>query len=92
MVPSILLNHIHRYFKSIFIIAIKSYIFGRLLDNLKQKTDGGRKARASRWNFAAATAGIGGWNNKGDHLKKNEVVGSAGGSMAVMKSGGRERI
>ena len=37
MVPSILLTHIHRRFKSIFIIAIKPYLFGRLLDNSKQK-------------------------------------------------------
>ena len=37
LVPSILLNHIHKHFKSIFIIAIKSYIFEWLLDDSKQK-------------------------------------------------------
>ena len=30
---------IHRHFKSTFIITIKSYIFGRILDDSKQKTN-----------------------------------------------------
>ena len=38
MVPSILLKYIHRCFKSMRIITIKPYLFGRLFDDSKQKT------------------------------------------------------
>ena len=55
IVPSILLKHIHRRFKSIFIIKIKQYLFGRFLDDSKQKTGNYKTIKIIKTNYQQAT-------------------------------------
>ena len=57
-ISSLSYKTIHRQFKSTSVITIKSYIFERLLDNLKQKTSKNRTIKIIENEFKQAKANL----------------------------------
>ena len=55
-ISSLLYKILHKQFKSISIITIKSYLFGRLFDSSKQKTNKNRTIKIIENEFKQANA------------------------------------